>query len=237
MDVHRFSLMLLLTALAGTGMRNAAANGQFSPPYEPIDQAVEDTDELATSLRMQPLDLRQPMGFEQVYHVPGNSDMYMRVSGGIYAVFPRSMYVRGRDGTYPVIPPNTVFYIGEPAFFENSPAANHPSRVAGRLPHSFMPLGALAGSGDPNRALNNALPSHGGSRPDAMTTAREQSRSDSSSSDMMAVDDAVQAAREARRPKRDPAALMPSTVVNDPAYRARRVTELLQKAAAAGASN
>src|SRR6185503_15575203 len=80
------------------------------------DQTVEDVNPLSTSLRQMHSDLRQPTGFQNVYHVPGHDDLLMRVNGGIYAVFPESEYTVNRKGkTVPVIPAGTVFYIGLPS--------------------------------------------------------------------------------------------------------------------------
>lgn len=84
------------------------------PPMEliPVEEGIGDVDSLAADLRVQPRDLRTPLGFERVYRVPGRDDLYMRVSGGLYAVFPRSEYVPGPGGMWPVIPAGTRFYPG-----------------------------------------------------------------------------------------------------------------------------
>lgn len=79
----------------------------------PLDQTHEDTGPLRTSLLSQPVDLRQPLGFEQVYRLPGSdTDRLARISGGLAAVFPRSSYVRTAKGDFALVPPGTVFYIG-----------------------------------------------------------------------------------------------------------------------------
>jgi len=81
---------------------------------EQLEEAVEDVDPLATSLRDFRLDLRAPSDFEHVYRVPGREDLLMRVDGGLYAVFGRSRYMKSRRGPIPLIPTDTVFFIGRP---------------------------------------------------------------------------------------------------------------------------
>ena len=87
--------------------------GQMSD-LKPLDQTVEDTSPLAISLRQIERGLRKPSAFDQVYRVPNRDDLLMRIEGGMYAVFPQSVYTRGRNGTLPLIPAGTVFYIGFP---------------------------------------------------------------------------------------------------------------------------
>jgi hypothetical protein len=80
----------------------------------PLDQSVNDVNPLATSFRHMQEDFRQPLGFSEVYPVPGRPDLLMRVNGSVYAVFPQSVYSEGKKGIVPMIPANTVFYIGAP---------------------------------------------------------------------------------------------------------------------------
>ncbi len=87
--------------------------GQTSD-LKPLDQTVEDTSPLDISLRQIERGLREPSAFDQVYRVPNREDLLMRIEGGIYAIFPQSVYTRGRNGTLPLIPAGTVFYIGFP---------------------------------------------------------------------------------------------------------------------------
>jgi hypothetical protein len=96
-----------------------------APALEPPDasgiparfQEVEPTigdDPAAVGLRQLSVDLLQPNGFQNVYAVPGSPDEFMRIEGGLYAVFPRSEYGSSRFGTFPLIPSGTVFHIGAP---------------------------------------------------------------------------------------------------------------------------
>ncbi len=90
----------------------------------PVDQSIADISSLATSLRLIPRDLRQPLNFEQVFETKSaeGEDRFVRISGGLYAVFARSIYVPTREGTVPVIANDTVFHIGEPPSPEPDPA-------------------------------------------------------------------------------------------------------------------
>src|SRR5690606_35847536 len=61
-----------------------------------------------------------PLGFDRVYRlrtrdpfsVDGANDVFVRRSGGVTAVFPRSTYRPGPFGPEAEIPPGTVFYVG-----------------------------------------------------------------------------------------------------------------------------
>ena len=104
---------------------SAPALGQLLPAQQPakrVEQGLGDLGPTTMSLRDLQLDLRAPTGFESVYEVdranpygaPGerSTPMFMRMSGGVAAVFPRSVYLQGKGGLLPQIPPDTVFYIG-----------------------------------------------------------------------------------------------------------------------------
>jgi len=99
----------LISPLAIAALALGAALAQ---DFEPVDPFTEDLGPLNLSLRELQRDLRAPQGFERVYEVPGHEDLLMRVDGGLYAVFPQSVYVGSRFGPLPVIPNNTVFQIG-----------------------------------------------------------------------------------------------------------------------------
>ena len=116
-------LLGLLAALT------APAAGQA---LEPIDQTIEDITLLAGSLREIEPGLGHPNDFRQVYRF--QDDQLMRVQGGLYAVFPQSVYTQNEDGqVLPVIPPNTTFYIGAPASSSSPPGPVFESRLDLRL--------------------------------------------------------------------------------------------------------
>jgi hypothetical protein len=102
--------------------------GAFAAPawpqalrLEPVDPGVGDRDPLSLSFRTIDVGLHQPMNFEQVFRITGplgtlgaDEEYFARISGGMYAVFPRSVYAPTRQGEVALIPAGTVFYIGPP---------------------------------------------------------------------------------------------------------------------------
>lgn len=91
----------------------AAASMQPAPrstgPGPVVDPGVGDRP-MGAGGRLLPTDLRQPVGFQQVFALPEGG--FARQDGAITAVFPRSVYVNTRFGQRPVVPPGTVFRIG-----------------------------------------------------------------------------------------------------------------------------
>lgn len=98
--------------LAGSLAAPAALAQDEVDLLERVEAGVADTSPLGESLRLAPLDLRSPLGFDAVYRVRGSNgeDLFARASGGLIAVFPVSIYAPGTRA--PEIPPGTVFYIG-----------------------------------------------------------------------------------------------------------------------------
>jgi len=100
-------LALLITLLAA-----AAAPAQRIID-RPLDEAIEDVHALSTSLRLVEQGLDRGNGFDRVYRVPGETGRLMRVQGGLFAVFPESVYKRDKKGkVFPQIPGGTIFYLG-----------------------------------------------------------------------------------------------------------------------------
>ncbi len=104
--------MILLAPLAPLA---SPATAQTPSPLVPVDQRIEDVSPLGLSLReMQPT-LREPNNFQELYRFRGDDENLVRAQGGLYLVFQRSIYGSDRKGNvFPLIPPNTVFYIGPP---------------------------------------------------------------------------------------------------------------------------
>ncbi len=143
------------------------APGAWAQPAgaTPVEPGFADVGPSRTSLRVEPHDLRQPLDFERVYTLGrvsafGTDEVFLRVSGGITAVFPRSVYVKSREGgAGPVLPPGTTFYIGRlPDEFV--PAAPAPARAPSLLA-TDLSIDLSAGSGreaggsrTPARAVN-----------------------------------------------------------------------------------
>jgi hypothetical protein len=118
-DMKTITLGFVATAVtmaAGAGFLQAQERLTPVPDSElsEVEQAVGDLGPLSASLRDLQPDLRHPVGFDAVYRVPGREDLLMRVSGGLYAVFPRSVYAQTQQGQIPLIPYGTTFFIGPP---------------------------------------------------------------------------------------------------------------------------
>jgi len=145
--------MLCLIALAAppaadVGHRTTVQTSPIRPELEVVDQGVEDRGGFEKSLRVLPLDMRVPTGFQQVYRVPGREDLLMRGNGALFAVFPRSVYQRTVIGTIPLAPADVHFSIGMPGGFaypggslhHESPAPD--PRIATRVDARVRPKAA-----------------------------------------------------------------------------------------------
>lgn len=92
------------------------------PGLTPVEQQFDDVSPLSNSLRVQPLDLRQPIEFDRVYRLDptprlfGGGRKFARIDNGIIAVFDRSEYSPVQRGVLRAdIPAGTVFYLGDPS--------------------------------------------------------------------------------------------------------------------------
>ena len=205
----RLGIAILILCLSTTVL------GQ-SGDFKPLDQTVEDTSPLSRSLRHIERGLREPSAFDQVYRVPDRDDLLMRIEGGMYALFPQSMYTQGRNGTLPVIPAGTVFHIGYPnmeRFGQVDALTRQGEGRVGDDPYD----GKLNLRMDPRRGRQagvrrtvlgtSTVPFTGVSRP---------------------------------QPKEDSQTVQPSiasTIVTDADYRADRIRDLMQSAAKAVATS
>lgn len=106
--------LCLSTSVVAQRATDAPPRESADGPRRVIDPAVGDTGPLSESLRLLDTGLGLPGSFESVQSVPGHEELYMRVAGGLYAVFPRSLYVPTRFGDLPIIPNDTIFHIGPP---------------------------------------------------------------------------------------------------------------------------
>ena len=129
-----FQLGLLSVSVAlGSAQPAGPANRPIDTRgLQRIDESFQDVGPLRTSLLQQPVDLRQPIGFDQVYRVPDGAagERLARISGGLAAVFPRSEYVNTRRGQLVLVPPGTVFYIGSLPTAAPIASRSSPSAVA-----------------------------------------------------------------------------------------------------------
>ena len=148
-------------AVATTPLLLAVMAAAQSLPLEAVEQRVTDISELDLSLRQVQTGLLQPNNFKELYRSPVD-DRFARISGGLYAVFPRSVYAAKKDKqkrtvVYPVVPAGTIFYIGPPPGWTLSTALDEaasrqepdPSRIEGRLDLRITPglMGAALTAG------------------------------------------------------------------------------------------
>lgn len=91
-----------------------------------LDPGIGDVSPLRRSLRQLPTGLRMPTNFSDIYAVPGRPGWFMRANGGLWAVFPQSIY----EEHGPIIPHGTVFHIGTPVFQKDQRVSPDPARDA-----------------------------------------------------------------------------------------------------------
>lgn len=108
-----------------------------------VEPVVGDTGPLAVSTRVPPAELRRPLGFDTVYELSiadafGGGRVFLRISGAVTAVFPRSSYRPSPGGAYAEIPAGTRFYIGSlPEELQPVPAAAASSAFSNDLAADF----------------------------------------------------------------------------------------------------
>lgn len=110
-------LAAILIAIAGTTLSPAHAQN-----LRPVEPDFGDTDPLRTNLRRLQDPLVAPNGFDRVF-ADDERGVFMRISGAVRAVFPRSSYVPTPYGNLPIFPAGTVFEIGR---IPEQPAEPHP---------------------------------------------------------------------------------------------------------------
>ena len=110
------NILMVAASVAALSCADAVVLAQQEPlvGLEPVEQTVADRGPLSTSLRWVQYGLREPYGFQQLYQLPVGERNYVRRNAGLWAVFPRSLYVTTQDGTYTTVPAGTVYYIGGP---------------------------------------------------------------------------------------------------------------------------
>lgn len=103
------------------------------PGLRTVEEGIDDTSPLARSTRLPPRDLRKPIDFERVYELtsPDGKVSYVRIDGGLAAVFPQSVYNSRGDAPYP---PGLVFHIGTADLLASARASEvRPSEAPNRL--------------------------------------------------------------------------------------------------------
>lgn len=169
--VHLLAMIPLAT-LAST------ATAQTPSRLVPVDQRIEDVSPLGLSLRAMQPTLREPNNFQELYRFRGDDENLVRAQGGLYLVFQRSIYGSDKKGNvFPLIPPNTVFYIGPPPGWAVSAAVQavarnevaDTARIDDRLDLRITPgLVVDTAPGEPVRrkvsAMDTRPPALGGNR-------------------------------------------------------------------------
>ena len=217
---------------------------------ELVDPGHDDVSPLAESIWSDlRVDLQAPAGFSSIYRVPGRDDLFMRASGGVFAVFPRSDYgYNAEEGVFPLIPPDTVFHLSPVTLADLANQTSTSAKAA--LP--FNDMAALNDRIDMRLAPTPATPA------DRLHTGPLDPRIDLSAARAVGSAGSVSAppnddtaptvpARAPRsdnwsneRPWRDPEAepfagsqspAVGPAIVRDPDYRARRLRFLMRQAA------
>lgn len=191
--------LALVLCVAGVaflpGAITAAASGQpyTGDPREirelrQIDQGLADQTPLSASTRVVPLDLRQPVGFDQLFQLTGpggrletrglplSSGLFFRFSGALTATFPRSVYSETPAGLQPMIPPGTVFSIGQKPLWGPGPrvVAGTPRTTASERARLATPAASVA---RPARAASAGSPVPGArGKPDGADTLPRETR-------------------------------------------------------------
>lgn len=101
-----------------TSPTNRTPNGTGSQPLKRVEQGAADVNPLRVSNRHLQQNLRVPSDFSEVYEIDPsgganpNAKRFVRRSGAVYAVFPRSIYRLTDQGLSIPVPPGTIYYIG-----------------------------------------------------------------------------------------------------------------------------
>lgn len=133
---------------SGSGMANVpasapssgvsgAANRASVPKLYRVDSDLDGRDPLALSLRNPRIDMASPLNFDDLYAVEGRNDIFVRRSGAVYAVFPRSLYVKkAKGGERSVVPAGTTYSFGFPCGLlapRENDAPSSPAAVTDRI--------------------------------------------------------------------------------------------------------
>lgn len=242
--MHRHTgIMLVLAMILGHALAHAqppypsqrlpqASGVPGVPPLlERVDPLYGDSSPLSESLRdveMQ-IDLRSPVGFQNVYRVPGRDDLLMRQSGGVYAIFPQSVYVPVRGGSAATVPPGTVFSIGPPGEWSMpSPWVRAPSLA--RMDASGATL-SVEHAQRAQQIWTGATPvdRRWHERRGTLSDPTQWTGADDVLLHQSPTGGADTRPEVRRAPPPEPATFL-TTIVTDDAYRASRLAELLDRA-------
>ena len=98
----------------------------------PVDQGFVDRSPIGTSLRRLPSDLSMGRSFDRLYQDSLDPQRFRRIQGGLSVVFPRSVYGADEQGTIAMVPPGSIFRIGDrtETVSPASPPPPPPQRIA-----------------------------------------------------------------------------------------------------------
>lgn len=132
----------------------------------PVDQGFVDRSPIGTSLRRLPSDLSMGRSFDRLYQDSLDPQRFRRIQGGLSVVFPRSVYGADEQGTIAMVPPGSIFRIGDrtEALTPAPPPPSPPQRIASlegvSLPGSSPPRSRSgAGAAVPRGAASGRLES------------------------------------------------------------------------------
>lgn len=187
----------------------------------PVDAGRPDVSPFALSFRRLQIDLRRPLGFDQVYQIdpappligamgrPTGPPRYARQSGALTAVFPRSEYRPTEDGVKVVVPADARFHIGRVDDVV-TPAGSAPAPAQPRTSPAWHGANTAANTMADNRA------DRGAPRNEIRTAAATSQTAAASTS--------------------SPTASPSEGMMSSEAYRIRRLRELLGEAVKAAES-
>lgn len=171
----------------GQGAGTASDNAHPLPAGQikgltPVDAGRPDMSPFSLSFRRLQMDLRLPLGFDQVYQIdpappllgavgrPTGAPRFARRSGALTAVFPRSEYQSTEDGVKVIVPADTRFHIGRmdggltpagpaPGTAPTGPSSWHgASTIASMIADHSVDRGVRRAGPGPQAAVSVAMP-------------------------------------------------------------------------------
>jgi hypothetical protein len=195
---------------------------------ERVEQNVADVGPLSDTLRSMDfqVDLRNPVGFNSVYRVPGRDDLLMRASGALHAIFPQSVYVDSREGLAAQVPAGTVFAIGMPGPWTMPPRQIQPA-LQPPASNGMMNPGVTDEAPHPLRRDTRVNTLVGG--PAAMPVVPAAHANVNVTRENDDDPERSDAEKPMSLPPPDPSTIL-RTIATDEAYRTQRLAELLEHA-------
>lgn len=137
--------------------------GRTIPALRRVDSSLDGRDPLANSLRNPQIDLATPLDFRDLYAVEGRDDVYVRRSGAVYAVFPRTYYVKQKKKEVTRVPGGTTYSIGFPSTLKVAPGRGGRDSLGERVDHAID--SSVGGLERPSRLEQRVVPAPVSSTP------------------------------------------------------------------------